>query len=173
VRKEHRVTELRIQMEVAAPIRAVFDLFADAARWQDWASVHEVVVRQEGYPAPGGVGATCVMRSRGVAIETEVTHFDRPWRLRYRMVGGLPVRRYEGDLQLFERGENTQLVWKILLVPWLPGTGTLLAALIRREVARVLAKLAIYPFELPKDTADIRASGSHSGLRESPAAETP
>jgi uncharacterized protein YndB with AHSA1/START domain len=139
-RETGAVTELRVQMEVAAPIHAVFDLFADAASWERWAGIHEVVVRQEGHPVPGGLGCTCVMRSSGVAVETEVTHYERPWRLRYNMVGGLPVRRYEGDLQLFERGENTQLVWRVTFVPWVPGTGPLLASMIRRE---------IYPFELP------------------------
>ena len=140
-------------------MRAVFDLFANSAAWQDWAGVKEVVVRRVGHPSPGGVGATCVMRSHGVAVESEVTHYEAPWRLRYRMVGGLPVHRYEGDLQLFERGENTQLIWRVAFQPWIPGTGPWLASMIRAELTAILARLVIYPFEMPRPASPQRADG--------------
>ena len=70
--------EIRIQGEVPAPPQRVWDLYTDHCGWEQWAGVKEVVLRQQGSPAPNGVGASRVLRSRGIAVEEEVIAFEPP-----------------------------------------------------------------------------------------------
>ncbi len=139
--------EVRIQKEVPAPPEAVWAVFANYRGWVDWSGVKEVVLRSEGRPAPYGVGAACVVRARGIAIEEEITHFEPPHRLGYRIIEGLPLRSHSAEVVFVGAGEGTQVVWRVEFSPWVPGTGPWIASLFERELLRILDRLAAYPFE--------------------------
>ena len=139
--------EVRVQAEIAAPIEAVWSVYTDYTGWTEWAGVREVVLRRRGEPAPNGIGASCVLRARGVAIEEEIIGFEPPRRLRYRLVAGLPFRSYEGEVVLSELGENTRLSWQVRFEPRVIGTGGWMARLLRSELEQTLERLVTYPFE--------------------------
>jgi carbon monoxide dehydrogenase subunit G len=138
--------EVKVQAEVGAALEDVWSVFTDHAGWQRWAGVDEVVVRQPGEPAPNGLGAILVRRARGLAVEEEITAFEPPRRLVYQLVGGLPLRDHEGEVYFEPLGERTRIDWRVRFRPWLPGTGGLLAQLLRRQMEGVLRRLATQPF---------------------------
>ena len=70
---------------IPAPPEKVFAVLADHRGLADWSGAREVVLRQEGDPPPNGLGAIRVVRGAGLAIEEEITSFDPPKRIRYRL----------------------------------------------------------------------------------------
>jgi uncharacterized protein YndB with AHSA1/START domain len=154
--------DVRVQAEIAAPIDAVWSVYTDYTGWTEWAGVREVVLRRRGEPTPHGIGASCVLRARGLAVEEEIIGFEPPRRLRYRVVAGLPFRSHEGEVVLSELGENTRLSWQVRFEPRVIGTGGLLARLLRTELEQILERLVTYPFEKhlparPLDEAPVRS----------------
>jgi len=149
--------EVRIQAEVPAPLEAVWEVFADYRGWPEWSGVKEVVLRCPGEPAPYGVGAACVVRGKGIALEEEITRFEPPHRLAYRIVEGLPLRAHSAEVLFFTAAENTKVVWRVEFSPLIPGTGPWIASMFRTELERILARLVRFPF-----SRDASAPGHHS-----------
>jgi uncharacterized protein YndB with AHSA1/START domain len=134
--------EFAIRQEIPAPVERVFALLADHVGWQRWAGVQEVVLRQQGDPAPNGLGAIRVLRRGGLAIEEEVTAFEPPARIGYRVSAGIPVRDCQVEIRLEPSAGATRLTWDVRFRPLVPGTGWLMRRLIRPRLVDTLAGLA-------------------------------
>ncbi len=139
--------EFSLQGTVAAPPDSVWRVFTDHCRYTEWAGVQEVVLRQRGDPPPNGLGCIRVMRSRGIAIEEEITAFEPPKFLAYRLVGGLPVRNYEAEVRLDPCDSGTRILWSVHFEPWIQFTGRLLARVIQSGLQDILDRLARVPFD--------------------------
>lgn len=136
--------QIEVSRHVPAPPARVFALYTDHVGWEKWAGVKEVVLRQTGDPPPNGLGAIRVIRARGMAVEEEVTGFEPPVRMTYRLVAGAPVRDHEGVVTFAADGAGTRVTWNIRFRPLVPGTGWLLRALLGRSLGDVLEKLATH-----------------------------
>jgi uncharacterized protein YndB with AHSA1/START domain len=136
--------QLEISRHVPAAPARVFALYADHVGWEKWAGVKEVVLRQTGDPPPNGLGAIRVIRARGMAVEEEITAFEPPTRMVYRLVAGAPIRDHEGVVRFEPDGAGTRVTWSIRFRPLVPGTGWLLRALLARELRDVLDRLAAH-----------------------------
>ncbi|HTO08561.1 MAG TPA: SRPBCC family protein [Myxococcota bacterium] len=134
--------QIELTQHVAAPPDRVFAVYTDHAGWERWAGVKEVVLRQKGDPPPNGLGAIRVIRARGMAIEEEVTGFDPPRRMTYRLVAGAPVRDHEGVVRFEPDGAGTRVTWNVRFRPLVPGTGWLLRRVLEGGLRDVLARLA-------------------------------
>ena len=135
--------QIELTQHVAAAPDRVFDFYTDHVGWERWAGVREVVLRQQGDPPPNGLGAIRVIRARGMAIEEEVTGFERPRRMSYRLVAGAPVRDHEGVVRFEPDGAGTRVTWSIRFRPLVPGTGWLLRRMLEGGLRDVLARLAM------------------------------
>ncbi len=138
--------EIRIQGEVPAPPQRVWDLYTDHCGWEQWAGVKEVVLRQPGSPAPNGVGASRVLRSRGIAVEEEVIAFEPPRRMVYRLVAGAPIRNHQGEVRFSPSATGTRVDWTVRFDPLIPFTGALVARVIRSSLEDILKRLVAYDF---------------------------
>jgi uncharacterized protein YndB with AHSA1/START domain len=136
------VQSIEIHAEVPAPREDVWKLLADYEGWAEWSDLEEVVVRHPGDPAPGGLGAIRVLRSRGLALQEEVTAFEPPERMTYTLTEGLPVRDYEAEVRLSPVADGTELTWHVRFRPSIPGTGWLLRRLIERSLRSLVEQLA-------------------------------
>ncbi len=139
--------QIQVEGTVAAPRPAVWKVFTDHLGWMRWAGVKEVVLRQQGDPPPNGLGAIRVVRSGGVAVEEEVTGFDPPKRLTYRLVAGFPVRDHQAEVLFDVCDSGTRLTWRVRFEPWIPFTGGILTRLIRRSLRSTLDRLARVQFD--------------------------
>jgi uncharacterized protein YndB with AHSA1/START domain len=139
--------QFQLQGTVAARRESVWRVFTDHRGWERWAGVKEVVLRQEGDPPPNGLGAIRVIRSRGIAIEEEITAFDAPKRMAYRLVGGAPVKNHQADVTFEPSESGTRVIWNVRFDPLIPFTGALLAGMMRRGLQDVLDRLARVEFE--------------------------
>ena len=134
--------QIDVTQAVAAPRERVFDFYTDYVGWPRWAGVKEVVLRQTGDPPPNGLGAIRVIRARGLAIEEEVTAFERPSRMGYRVIAGVPIRDHSAEVRFDPDGTGTRVHWTIRFRPLVPGTGWLVRGLLEREIRKALAGLA-------------------------------
>jgi uncharacterized protein YndB with AHSA1/START domain len=134
--------QIEVTQAIAAPPDKVFAIYTDHVGWQDWAGVKEVVLRQTGDPPPNGLGAIRVIRARGMAIEEEITAFEPPRRLGYRLVAGAPVRDHAGEVRFEPDAAGTRVTWTVRFRPLVPGTGWLLRRVLERGLREVLTALA-------------------------------
>ncbi len=131
---------------IPASAEQVFGVLTDHRGLADWSGAREVVLRQDGDPPPNGLGAIRVIRGAGLAIEEEVTAFDPPKRMSYRISAGLPIRDHQGEIRVAPLEGASEVRWTVCFRPLVPGTGPLLRYLLRRGLADVLARLARYAF---------------------------
>jgi uncharacterized protein YndB with AHSA1/START domain len=136
--------QIEVAQQIAAPRERVFDVYSDFLGWPRWAGVKEVVLRQQGDPPPSGLGAIRVVRARGMAIEEEITAWERPARMSYRLIAGAPIRDHGGEVRFEPAAGGTRVVWTIRFRPLVPGTGWLLRSVLSREIRNALAGLARY-----------------------------
>ena len=96
---------------------------------------------------PLSVGASRVVRSRGIAIEEEVIAFEPPRRMVYRLVAGAPIRNHQGEVRFSPSATGTLVEWTVRFDPLIPFTGALVARVIRAGLQDFLKRLAAYDFE--------------------------
>ncbi len=134
--------QIELTQQVAAAPEKVFAFYVDHVGWERWAGVKEVVLRQKGDPPPNGLGAIRVIRARGMAFEEEITAFEPPRRMGYRLVAGAPIRDHAGEVRFDPDASGTRVTWTIRFRPLVPGTGWILRRVLERELRGVLAALA-------------------------------
>lgn len=99
---------------------------------------------REGDPAPGGVGAVRRLGSKWVATREEIVEYDPPHYLAYTILTWQPIRDYRAVVSLDPDGEGTRITWAGAFEPLVPGTGRLLAWVLRRIVGSLAVRLARY-----------------------------
>ena len=134
--------EIKLTREILASPEAIFAVLSDHRGMVGWAGAREVVLRHEGDPPPNGVGAVRVIRAAGLAVEEEITGFDPPKRMEYRVVAGIPIRDHHGEIRLEPESDFTKLTWEIRFRPLIPGTGWLLRPLLTRALTDMMTGLA-------------------------------
>ncbi|UTA47210.1 SRPBCC family protein [Simiduia sp. 21SJ11W-1] len=130
-----------MQYQVDCPPEALFDLLTDHERFGRLIGqrIERVV---EGAPHRNGLGA--VRRIYLLPFwhfDETVTAYERPTRMSYRVSRGSPIKNHEGQLTLNATSTGTALCYRITFDARLPGTGWLLAMLIKAPLARALARL--------------------------------
>jgi uncharacterized protein YndB with AHSA1/START domain len=131
----------------AAPPQQVFEVFADGAGWARWAGplIRQSSWEQEGTPAPGGVGAIRVLGSGRSRSREEIVEYAPPDRLAYTVLSGFPVRDYRATIELTPTSTGgTQIRWSAGFRPPVPGTGWLIAFLLRSMLRGFASRAAAY-----------------------------
>jgi uncharacterized protein YndB with AHSA1/START domain len=133
----------RVDRMTSAPPERIYDLLADAAAWRRWAAPlvsHSELIRQ-GTPDPLGAGA--IRRIGGLKVvraDEEILEARPPHYQRYTAVRGIPASNYCGEVQLNEVEAGTKLIWTGTFEPRIPGTGWLLAVLLRLAIATIASR---------------------------------
>jgi uncharacterized protein YndB with AHSA1/START domain len=105
------------------PPERVFRRYVDHAGWSDWAGVGRVYLTREGSPDANGVGAVRAFAS-SPGLREEVTAFDPPSRMEYKIVQGpLPLRDHHGTVLFTPEGPGTKLTWRVTFDSAIPGLG--------------------------------------------------
>ncbi|MBV9869328.1 MAG: SRPBCC family protein [Frankiaceae bacterium] len=124
----------------------VFALLADANTWKTWAGpmIMKSWFSKEGDPAPGGVGAVRRLGARGFATREEITEYDPPHYLAYTILGKAPMRDYRAIVSFDRHDGGTRITWAGAFEPVIPGTGRLLAWVLKRIVGGMAVRLGRY-----------------------------
>jgi Polyketide cyclase / dehydrase and lipid transport len=136
-----------VRVRSAASKEQIFALVSDATSWPRWAGplIRHGSWLHEGEPAPGGVGAVRRLGgSKRVGTREQITEFDPPDYLAYTILGRAPMRDYRAIVSLDADGDGTKITWAGAFEPVIPGTGRILAWLLKRMVGGMASGLARY-----------------------------
>jgi uncharacterized protein YndB with AHSA1/START domain len=139
------VYEIVMQQRFAAVPARVFEVLSDHVGFGRWMGA-DIALERPGEPPPNGLGAIRVIRVRGLAIREEVTRFEPPRAMDYRVIGGAPFRNHLGEIRVGPEDGGSRLDYRIRFAwPWFAGgapVGALLARQLEREIAAGLGRMA-------------------------------
>jgi uncharacterized protein YndB with AHSA1/START domain len=129
--------------ESRAPEERVWALLSDVTSYSSWGG-WDSSTRDAATPV--GVGEIRRLRRGRTSTVEEVTAFEPPSRLSYRLVSGLPVVDYEANVTLAPLSSGgTRIVWSAAFDGRWPLQGRIVAFALRRlfpQVVRALAEAA-------------------------------
>ena len=104
----------------AAP-EVVWELVANADRYSEWGPWSASGYENLGAQAPDAAGVIRWMRYGRTTTVEKVLESQRPRRLVYTVVNGIPVRNYRAEVTLSPVGEGTHVRWTASWDRTLPG----------------------------------------------------
>ncbi len=132
-------TSIAASREIAWEVMTSHELYAR------WTPASRVDLEIEGSPEPNGAGAVRAFRTGPVSTREEVTVFEPPHRMVYRLLSApLPIRNYRSEMILVsdEGDESCQLHWDSWFDVVIPMTGGILRSFMASAVAKMAAGIA-------------------------------
>lgn len=114
---------------VDAPVADVWAVLSDHEGMSKWAPGIKVTLVRHGDFERNGVGAQRRIQALPLlpAFVEEITAFDPDRRLTYIAVSGIPLRNYEGDVELRIVGSGTEIRYTVSADNRIPGVAAVLA----------------------------------------------
>jgi uncharacterized protein YndB with AHSA1/START domain len=110
-----RAQKARLHVEAEGVARAtpeaVWELVSDASRYCQWGPWSASGYDSRGDQAADGMGAIRWMRYGRVTTVERVLEAEKPRRLVYTVLKGIPVRNYRAEVTLRPVGEETHVHW--------------------------------------------------------------
>jgi uncharacterized protein YndB with AHSA1/START domain len=135
----------------------VFALLADPDAWPRWGRWLTSELEEADADGGAGVGAVRLLRSRSLGRTTvsreRVLELDAPHRYRYALLSGLPLRGYEGTVELTPDRSGTRVHWHSRFEGAPIGTGRLYRWILSRFIADAARRLATHAAAGPADPA--------------------
>jgi uncharacterized protein YndB with AHSA1/START domain len=133
----------RIEVERVFPHPAerVFRRYVDHVGWRDWAGVGRVYLTRDGSPDVNGTGAVRAF-TLSPGLREEVTAFEPPSRMEYKVVQGVPLRHHHAEVIFTPEGSGTKLTWRVTFDAAIPGLGWVMERGLAVIFRRMLAGLA-------------------------------
>lgn len=131
---------ITVTRTIKAPIEKIFDLIADHANYKDFPGIRDSKLVREGTKDRNGVGAVREIDAGKAWFQEEITAYERPTRLDYRIVKARPpIDHKGGTVRLEAMPEGTVVTWLTTLRIDLPLIGGLLTKIMAPQLERGLA----------------------------------
>jgi uncharacterized protein YndB with AHSA1/START domain len=154
-RKETDMTTVRVERIINAPIDAVFEAFTDHTSLARVPGIRSAVVTKSGHTEPNGLGAIREVDARIAWLREEITTFERPHRMEYRIRNSRPrVDHKLGRVDFAETPHGAQITWISVFRTRIPVVGKL------AELA--IAAMTAAAFRLVLRTVDQRVRSPSS-----------
>ncbi|WP_436771864.1 SRPBCC family protein [Yinghuangia sp. YIM S09857] len=125
----------------SAPPEAIWALLADGPNWPTWTPIGAYKLERPGPADRDGLGSIRIFSTKRptgtVHLREEIVEFEPGKRLRYVVHSGLPVRGYEGTVELFPDSDGTTITWSSVFE-----ANPLLGRLVRRSLQGVVEACA-------------------------------
>jgi len=126
-----------VRYTIQAPIEQVFDRLADHAHYDQFPGVSKSVLTKNGKPNKNGVGAIREITAGKAWFREEITAYQRPTRLDYRITDSFPpVEHLGGSVQLKKTGSTTEITWTSSIRLKVPLVGKLLTPVLAAKLAK-------------------------------------
>lgn len=139
--------QVEVERRYSAPPQAVWDVYTNHERWQEWAGIGSSRLESAGQRERNGTGAVRVFGNGPVQAYEEVLEFEPPKRMTYRVLrGGPPMRNHLGEVRFEPDGAGTRVVWSCRFDSAIPGLGAPLRWIVTRVFRTALEGLARHHF---------------------------
>ena len=103
---------IEVSRTIPAPIQNVFDVLSDHAGYAAFSGIKGARLLKPGADNVNGLGAVRRIDLGGVWFEEEITVFDPPCRMDYRILRSRPPIEHEnGSIRLEETEHGTRVTW--------------------------------------------------------------
>jgi uncharacterized protein YndB with AHSA1/START domain len=117
-----------VERTINAPIEQVFDLLADHANYKQFDGIRDSWLIREGETDPNGNGAVRRIDLGAVWFEEEISNFNRPTTMDYRIRRSRPPIEHEsGRIRLEETAQGTKITWTSVFRIRIPLVGRVLS----------------------------------------------
>lgn len=128
---------IHIRRQLNAPIERVFDLLADHAGYTRFPGVRSAKLTREGKQTRNGTGAVREIDLGSAWFEEEITDFERPTRLGYRILRSRPpIEHRIGLITLSPTANGCEAVWTSTFRIAIPLIGPLLTWFAVKQMSR-------------------------------------
>jgi uncharacterized protein YndB with AHSA1/START domain len=141
------VSGIRLEMELDAPVEGLFDAMADHGRYDRFRAISSSELIREGDVDRNGVGAVRRLRWKFLRFDEEITAYERPSRLDYRIIDvNIPLHHDGGSLLFETTATGTLVKWTSTFQITVPLLGAILGpvagALLKRSFRQMLEDAA-------------------------------
>jgi hypothetical protein len=121
---------------IKAPIEKVWAFLIDYEGYTRVPGVKRARIVSPGKPERPGLGAVREVAVFGASFEEEITHFEAPSRLCYKILRSkpLPIDHEGGDMRLSSRDGGTQVDWTTTMAVRMPLLGGVLTPILGKVV---------------------------------------
>jgi uncharacterized protein YndB with AHSA1/START domain len=127
---------------VDLPVERVFDVFADHRRFGKLLGAP--IKKVDASPVPGdpnGVGSVRHIGVGPVSFQEEVTRFERPELIEYKVIQGGPIKNHAGRIEFKALEQGCQVTYRVEFDPKVPMTGGVIEKALRDALGKALKKL--------------------------------
>lgn len=115
----HTLTVTKI---IKAPIEDVFEAYTDHEKLSQVFGVRSCTLTRHGDTEKNGLGAVRELDCGAIWLREEITGFDRPHRMEYRIRASRPASTHEyGQVDFIEIPEGTKITWTTKFAVRVPG----------------------------------------------------
>jgi hypothetical protein len=105
------VQRVRFELDTPASVESVWATLEDYATWSSWGPWDTAAIERPGDTTPAGLGAIRRLRIGRRVLREETSLFEPMREMRYRVLSGIPVRDYEGVVELRALASGTHISW--------------------------------------------------------------
>ena len=129
-----------VKRTIKAPIEKVFDLISDHEGYRNFPGVRDAVLVKKGRPDKNGVGAIREIDAGTAWFREEITAYQRPSRMDYKIIKSRPPIEHQGaSVQLEKTTEGTTVTWSSTLRIRIPLIGGLITRLMAPQLSKAFA----------------------------------
>ena len=132
------------EARTSAEPATVYRLLRDGSTWPDWSLIEAFELENAGDDQPEGVGAVRVFVNGRIRGRDQVTGYEQDRQFRYIHLGGLPVRNYEGQVDLAPDNGGTIITWRVTFDAKYFGTGMFIHRPLTQFIGEATQGLAKY-----------------------------
>ncbi|PAU76412.1 MxaD family protein [Halovibrio salipaludis] len=119
---------IAVERTINAPIDQVFELLSDHANYKQFDGIRDSRLLKEGSEEPNGNGAVRRIDLGAVWFEEEISNFNRPTSMDYRILRSRPPIEHEsGRIRLEETARGTKVTWTSVFRIRIPVVGRVLS----------------------------------------------
>ena len=106
------MSQVRLEMELDAPVEGVFDAMADHGRYDRFRSIKKSELIRDGDADKNGLGAVRRLQASFLRFDEEITAYERPNRLDYLIIDvNIPLDHDGGSIRFEPTASGTKVLW--------------------------------------------------------------
>jgi ribosome-associated toxin RatA of RatAB toxin-antitoxin module len=135
------VRDILVQRLIHASPERVFDVLSDHEGYTRFAAIKSAKLLRTGESERNGLGARRRVAVSGAWFEEEITAFERPRRMAYRIVKCFPpIEHAGGEIVLEPKDDGVEVTWRSRFRIAIPLLGALLTPVVARQMSHDFAE---------------------------------